>query len=86
MMSQYCKTCGHHSTMHFFSAVGNKHGCTITNPDGNACVCTGFKKREASFGDRVRRYAEQQKARAQLKNPNLKRGPRGIGHLWSGKE
>lgn len=86
MMSLYCKTCGHHSTMHYFALPGNKHGCTTVNSDGNDCLCTGFKKKQRTFNDRVKRYAEQQVARAALYNAKLKRGPRGVGHYWSGKK
>lgn len=86
MMSLYCKVCGHHSSMHYFAQPGNKHGCTTVNSDGNDCLCTGFKKKQRTFNDRVKRYAEQQVARAALYNAKLKRGPRGVGHYWSGKK
>lgn len=85
-MSLYCKTCGHHSSMHYFAQPGNKHGCTTVHVDGNDCLCPGFKKKHYTFGDRVKRYAEQKAVRAALYNAKLKRGPRGIGHYWSGKK
>lgn len=91
MISMYCGTCGHHSTMHYFAAptknaMGFYHGCTTINSDGKDCMCSGFKKKQKSFSDIVKRYAEQKATKAALFNAKLKRGPRGVGKYWSGKK
>lgn len=91
MMSMYCGTCGHHSSMHYFAAptknaLGFNHGCSTVNTDGRDCMCSGFKKKQYTFSDRVKRYAEQQLARQALFNAKLRRGPRGVGKYWSGKK
>ena len=84
MMSIYCKTCGHHSSMHVF--INNKSGCATVNQYGEPyeqpCVCSGFRRKEKTFVDIAKRFAEQKAARKAMVIENKKRKMK----RWSGRE
>lgn len=83
MMSIYCRVCGHHSSMHYFAAANNKHGCTTVNVNTEQqCLCSGFRRKERTFVDIAKRFAEQKAERKAMVIENRKRKMK----RWSGRE